>query len=266
MRRDDLLAVHHATYLDVDLRSPAYLARAVEVPPLARVPAAVTDWAILRHMRWACAGTLLAGQLAVANGGAVLNLAGGYHHAAPGRGHGFCLYADATLMVAHLRVDGTLAAEDRVVHIDCDAHQGDGVARCFYDDRRVFLFDLYNRAMFPHDDVAKRRVDCDLPLSLGCPSDVYLRTLTGELPRFLSGVSTVRKPRLAVYNAGTDILDGDPLGQLRVSAAAVRERDRFVLTELAGRGIPCVMLTSGGYTRASAGLIADAAEWVLSRV
>lgn len=265
MTRDDLLAVHSAAYLDRDLRSPAYLAGAVEVPQLARVPAPLTDRLILRHMRWACAGTLLAGRVALGQGGIAFNLGGGYHHAAPDRGHGFCLYADVALMVAHLRRDGSLAAGDRVLHIDCDAHQGDGVCHCFAADRNVFLLDLYNRLIFPYDAAPRRRVDCDLPLAYGCASDVYLRTLTTELPRFLSGASASRKPRLAVYNAGTDVLDGDRLGRLRVSADAVRERDRFVLGELIDRGIPCVVLTSGGYTRESYGLVADAAEWLLTR-
>jgi histone deacetylase 11 len=43
----------------------------------------------------------------------------------------------------------------------------------------------------------------------------------------------------------------------------VLKRDRFVLNELITRGIPTIMLPSGGYTRESFQLIADTVADVL---
>jgi histone deacetylase 11 len=90
----------------------------------------------------------------------------------------------------------------------------------------------------------------------------YLASLTAELPRFLAANSPAR---LAIYNAGTDILAGDPLGQLNVSEKGVLERDRFVLDSLAAHQIPTVVLTSGGYTSLSHALIARSAAHSLER-
>ena len=53
-------------------------------------------------MRWACAGTILAGELALEHGLAV-NMSGGYHHAKPDAGEGFCIYSDIGLLVDRLR-------------------------------------------------------------------------------------------------------------------------------------------------------------------
>lgn len=260
--RDDLGSVHLGAYLDGPLRSPAYLARALEVPPIARVPGWLTDWRVLRPMRWATAGTVRAAREALRTGMA-FNLSGGYHHASRDRGEGFCVYADVGVAVTLLRDEGRLGADDRVVYIDLDAHQGNGVARVFADDPRVFLFDVYNELIYPRDAHARRRIDCDLPIPPGCDDGRYLPLIRAELPRFLDAVSRARRPALAIYNAGTDIFGGDPLGYLRVSAEGVLARDQFVLAQLTERHIPWVTLPSGGYTRESYQLIARTVAWAL---
>jgi histone deacetylase 11 len=261
----DLRTVHTDQYLDTHLRSPAHLARALEVPQVARAPRWLIDWRVLRPMRWATAGTILAAREAVRTGGVVMNLSGGYHHAGRDRGEGFCLYADVGVAVAVLRRDGLLKSSDRVVHVDLDAHQGNGVARVFADDPAVSLFDQYNRHIYPNDAAARARLDRDVPVGSGCSDERYLDTLRAELPGFLDDLAATppNKPRLAFYNAGTDVLAGDPLGRMNVSAEGVFERDRFVIELLAARGIPCVVLPSGGYTRESYRLLARTAGWVL---
>jgi len=262
----DLRTVHTARYLDVDTRSTKYLARALELPPVARAPRWLINWRVLGPMRWATAGTILAAREALRRGGTVLNLSGGYHHASQGRGEGFSIFSDIGVAVAVLRRDNRLGMTDRILYIDLDAHQGNGVARVFAEDRSVFIFDLYNRQIYPNDAEARRRIDHDVPIPSGYDDARYLGALRRELPRFLDGIARLpgAAPRIAVYNAGTDILAGDPLGRLSVSADGVFERDRIVLTELARRKIPCVVLPSGGYTRESYKLIARTAEWLLT--
>lgn len=253
--REELLAVHTPQYL-ARLRDSAYVARALEVPPLRHVPAWLLDRLVLRPMRWATAGTILAAREAMRCGLAI-NLSGGYHHAGPDSGEGFCIYNDIALAIAALRQSGDLTPDDRVAYVDCDAHQGNGVCRAFATDRRVFIYDLYNRAIYPADPEAKRRIDCDVPISANYVDAQYLGALRSTLPAFLDGVAKAGPVRFAIYNAGTDIYRGDPLGALAVTAAGVLKRDRFVLRQLIDRNIPTVMLPSGGYTRESFQLIAD---------
>jgi len=62
---------------------------------------------------------------------------------------------------------------------------------------------------------------------------------------------------LIVYNAGTDILDGDPLGKLEISPEGVVTRDEKVFRFAKDQNIPLLMLTSGGYMKSSARVIAD---------
>ena len=65
------------------------------------------------------------------------------------------------------------------------------------------------------------------------------------------------KPDLLVYNAGTDILAGDPLGHCSVAAEDVVARDQRVWQHAADAGTPLCMVLSGGYARQSASVIAQ---------
>ena len=88
----DLLLVHSACYLK-SLGSSRVLARILELPTLAILPAWLVRWRVLTPMRRAVGGTIRACRLAQERGLAV-NLGGGFHHAGPERGGGFCVYAD----------------------------------------------------------------------------------------------------------------------------------------------------------------------------
>ena len=257
--RETLLAIHSATYLD-QLRSSAYVAGALELPFVRFVPISMVDSAVLQPMRWATRGTVLAAREAISHGFAI-NLSGGYHHAKPNQGEGFCIYSDIALAVHDLRQRGQLNADDSVVYIDLDAHQGNGVCYAFFDDRRFFIFDMYNGSIYPaHDHKAQQRIDCNLPLPPNCQGQRYLDLLQKQLPPFLDTISRIG---LAIYNAGTDVYEGDVLGGLRLSEADVLKRDLFVLNELRGRSIPTLMLLSGGYSQQSYQLVANTVRYCL---
>ncbi len=149
-----------------------------------------------------------------------------------------------------------IADTDRIVYVDTDAHQGNGVCHIFEADRRVFIFDIFNSRIYPMVDVeARKRIDCDAGITSACTDEEYMGELRSQLPGFLDSVC--RSPvGMAIYNAGTDVLAGDPLGGLDISASAIRERDLYVVGELRKRGIPTVMVLSGGYTGQSCQLIA----------
>jgi len=257
--REQLLAVHTPAYL-AQLRSPRYVAQVLELPALAWLPGFVLDWRILRPMRLATQGTLLAAEAAL-RGGLAYNLAGGYHHASRDRGEGFCCYADLHVALAALRQAGRVAAGDRVLILDLDAHQGNGHERLAQADPTLFIVDMYNAAIFPGDWEARRRIDLDRPLPPATGDDAYLRLLRALLPEALAAGPF----RLAFYIAGTDIAAEDPLGGLAISGDALRTRDRLVLTALLGAGVPVAVLAGGGYGPHSYLHLADSVGYVMER-
>lgn len=258
---DELRTVHSSGYLE-SLASSKMIAQVFEVAEAAWVPAKLLDYGFLRPMRWAVRGTLLAAQAAIEQGLAI-HLGGGFHHAKPQQGEGFCVYSDVALAIAQLRQSGELAPDQRVLYIDLDAHMGNGVCHQFLEDRRVLIYDQYNSQIYPKSDhVARARIDCNVPLAIGCGDDEYLSVLRSRLTDFLNTVLP-QNVGLAIYNAGTDPVHDDPLGFLNLSEEALVERDEWVVATLRERRFPTMTLTSGGYTESSHRLIARSCRsWI----
>jgi histone deacetylase 11 len=259
----ELLLAHTPEYL-ARIGNSRELAEALELPFLYFLPRWLLRWCIVTPMRWAVRGTILATREAVRRGIGI-NLAGGYHHAKPDRGEGFCIYSDIAIAIRSCRAEGILPPGGRIAYVDLDAHQGNGVCHQFRDDATVFLFDQFNPDIYPaHDHEARARIDRPVPVSTGCTGSKYLALLRQYLPGFLDSVGNSQPIVLGFYNAGTDIVDTDRLGRLAVSPVDVVERDRFVVAEFRRRGIPVVMVPSGGYTRGSYRLLADGIEAILA--
>jgi histone deacetylase 11 len=257
----DLLSVHTAPYL-TSLNSASVVARALELEAIHLIPARVREQHIVRPMRLAVQGTIDATELALREG-FVFHIGGGFHHAFADHGEGFCLYADVPIAIRSLRARHLLADTDTIVIIDLDAHRGNGWENILSNDSSVHFFDIYNFQVYPGPlDADETEAPYMIPIKSKTADAEYMATLTMELPRFLASHGAAR---LALYNAGTDVLAGDPLGQLAVSERGVLERDRFVLDLLASHQIPTVVLTSGGYTKRSHALIAESAAYFLER-
>jgi histone deacetylase 11 len=261
---EELLLAHSPEYL-AKMRQTKNIVAALELPALRRAPAWLLRWAVLRPMRWAVRGTVLAARAALSHGVAI-NLGGGYHHAKRNTGEGFCIYSDIAVAVRQLRAEKLIPAGQRVAYIDLDVHQGNGVCHLFRDDREMFILDMYNSEIYPCTDFeARQRIDCDLRLTSGCRGDEYLRVLRQNLPGFLDSLTRTGTIALGIYNAGTDVIRDDPLGHLNLTPDDVLARDLFVVEEFQKRKIPLLMMTSGGYTRESYKLIAKSVGEILQR-
>lgn len=260
---EELSWVHTPGYLQ-SLHDPTVVATALEIPLLRRLPAWLLAWRILRPMRWAVRGSVIAAKAALRHGTAV-NLSGGYHHAKPDKGEGFCIYSDIALIVQQLRHEKFLTTTDTVAYVDLDAHQGNGVCHQFLHDRQVAIFDMYNKDNYPRGDLpARGRIDADVPVHFLYNRMKYLTLIRERLPWFLDSFAGSR-PRLAIYNAGTDVYAHDKLGGLSLSAEDVLSRDMFVIQQFRQRQIPVVMLLSGGYSPESHRLVAHTVARLLDR-
>lgn len=259
--RDELLSVHTPAYLE-SLRRADVLARAFEVPQVAKVPVALLDRLVLRPMRWATRGTYLAARRALDSGLAV-NLSGGYHHAKKERAEGFTIYSDISIAIRLLLAENRLAsgADRRIAIVDLDAHQSNGAKSIFEGDAKVAIFDVYNRHIYPADRFRRDAPNLDLQVSSGIGTADYLELVRRHLPGFLAAADF----ELAFYVAGTDIYEQDRLGQMRVSFDGIVERDLFVAEQLTSAGIPWVMVLGGGYTEASHRMIAASVGEMLEK-
>ena len=194
-------------------------------------------------------GSLVGVDLAIQHGWAI-NLAGGYHHAKSDEGGGFCAYADIPLAVKKLV---NKYHKKKILIIDLDAHQGNGHEAILCHNEHVAIFDVYNEDIYPQDEPVKECITYNHPIVSGTTDKEYLDLLRVELPKAFD----TSKPDFIIYNAGTDIYKHDPLGQLKISKKGIIKRDQMVFELAKKHNIPILMVLSGGYTKASAGIIAD---------
>lgn len=185
----------------------------------------------------AAGGTLLASELAL-KAGVGVHLGGGFHHAFADYGSGFCLINDIAVSLRAL-LDREAIGSAAV--IDCDLHQGDGTARIFRDDPRVFTMSIHQRRAFPY---CKQRSSLDIELEDGTGDERYLTSLQTALDQVFDGSRTFD---LVHYQAGADPYAGDSLGRLKLSVEGLLARDRLVLGTARAAGTPVVVTLGGGY-------------------
>src|SRR6266496_1381330 len=79
----------------------------------------------------AAGGSILAGEHALKDGVAI-NIGGGFHHAFPDHGEGFCMIHDVAVAIRRLQLDNKIRT---AMTVDCDVHQGNGTAAIFAGTR-----------------------------------------------------------------------------------------------------------------------------------
>ena len=182
------------------------------------------------------AGTLFTAQLALKHGLAC-HLAGGTHHAHHDFGSGFCIFNDLAVTARALLDTGRV---ERLLIFDCDVHQGDGTAALLADEPRAFTCSIHCEKNFP---ARKQPSDLDVGLARYTTDDDYLAVVDETLERALDEA----RPDLVLYDAGVDIYEHDPLGNLNISTDGITERERRVLRRCRDRHLPVATVIGGGY-------------------
>lgn len=170
--------------------------------------------------------------------GVALNVAGGTHHAFADRGEGFCMLNDHAVAANYL-LHNSLAK--KILIIDLDVHQGNGTAKLFGNDQRVFTFSMHGQHNYPFH---KENSDLDIPLKDGTDDTAYLQLLSDTLPNLIENV----KPDFCFYQSGVDILETDRFGKLKVTLQGCKRRDEIVFALTKKHNIPCVVSMGGGYS------------------
>ncbi|WP_295772594.1 histone deacetylase [uncultured Mucilaginibacter sp.] len=170
--------------------------------------------------------------------GVAFNVAGGTHHAGSNWGEGFCMLNDQAVAANYL-LNSKLAKS--ILIIDLDVHQGNGTAKIFEDEPRVFTFSMHGDKNFPF---RKEKSDLDIPLADGVTDDEFLDNVYQTVPQLINN----QKPDFIFYLSGVDVLASDKLGKLSLSKEACKERDHFVLEQCKNAGIPVQVSMGGGYS------------------
>jgi len=221
----------------------------------------------LVHAFWlAAGGSILAADYAL-NGRVAFNIGGGFHHAFPDHGEGFCMIHDVAVAIRRMQRDDKIT---RAMTLDCDVHQGNGTAVIFAGMRLpraplpstaasvlappapvrvrnahagdVFTISLHQENNYP---VWKppSSIDVDLPDEIG--DDDYLAWLDNAMSSGLRQFD----PELLCYIAGADPYREDQLGGLSLSIEGLKRRDELVFRVAHAREIPVMVTFAGGYAQ-----------------
>jgi acetoin utilization deacetylase AcuC-like enzyme len=170
--------------------------------------------------------------------GVALNVAGGTHHAFADRGEGFCLLNDMAVAANYL-LKKELA--NQIAIIDLDVHQGNGTAKIFENENRVFTFSMHGGHNYPF---IKEKSDLDVPLPDGMEDAEYLSLLNLHIDWIEKNI----QPDFIFFLSGVDILATDKYGKLKITVAGCRQRDEMVFDWCKKLSLPCVVAMGGGYS------------------
>lgn len=228
---DDIALVHHRDYirkLQTGKLSYMEILR-LEIPYSPELVRAV----------WLSAGgSILAGRLAL-QGRVSVNIGGGFHHAYPDHGEGFCVLNDIAIAIRSLQ---KCKAIERAMTVDCDVHQGNGTAAIFGGDPSVFTLSIHQENNYPYP---KPPSSLDINLPDRVDDEGYLAALGGGLDKALREF----EPELMIYVAGADPYREDQLGGLKLTLEGLEKRDRLVFEKAGSKKIPVAVTLAGGYAR-----------------
>jgi acetoin utilization deacetylase AcuC-like enzyme len=221
-------------------------------------------------------GSVLAAQHSLIDRVAI-NIGGGFHHAFPDHGEGFCMIHDVAVAIRRLQRDHKIRT---AMTVDCDVHQGNGTAAIFGSTRTAgeplpsagpstrsssaqnssaqnssppsktrgaFAGDVFTISLHQHNNYPPYKppssIDVDLPDGTG--DDDYLAWLDNALS---SGLRQF-EPDLLCYIAGADPFREDQLGGLSLTIEGLKKRDELVFRVALARDIPVMVTYAGGYAR-----------------
>ena len=170
--------------------------------------------------------------------GVALNIAGGTHHSYADRGEGFCLFNDFAIAATEL-----LHRKDvnKILIIDLDVHQGNGTAKIFTDEPRVFTCSVHGQNNYP---LHKEKSDLDIGVPDGIEDEAYIDIIKRIVPNLIK----MQKPDVIFYLSGVDVLSTDKLGRLGLSKEGCKKRDKIVFSHAKNAEIPVVVAMGGGYS------------------
>ena len=170
------------------------------------------------------------------------------HHAAAGRGSGFCLFNNVAIAVAGLRADGRAR---RIAVIDWDVHHGDGTQAIFDADAALCYASTHQSPLYPGTGAVAERgsgqavgTKHNRPLLPGAGDDEFVDTWVDDLLPKVAAFA----PEAILVSAGYDAHRADPLAHLEVTEAgygAVATAIGALSRRLELRGVALTL--EGGY-------------------
>src|ERR1019366_2400890 len=198
-------------------------------------------------------GSILAASHAL-NDGVGISLGGGFHHAFPDHGEGFCMIHDVAVAIRRMQRDDKIRT---AMTLDCDVHQGNGTAAIFAGTRTASaLLPSSSPSTVEHPANAPRggkmrgaHAGEVFTISLHQHNNYPLYKPPASIDNAISSGLRQFEPDMLCYVAGADPYKEDQLGGLGLTIEGLKKRDELVFRVARARDIPVMVTYAGGYAQ-----------------
>ncbi len=191
---------------------------------------------------WSVGATIKAVDLALKEGIGV-NLAGGWHHAFPETGRGFCVFSDTGITIARIKEQGL-----KVMIVDYDAHHGDGIQRVYGRDPGVITVSIHQNpsTLYPYltgfvEETTPININIPLPPLSGAREMVY------AFSQIVPPLVERENPDIMIVEMGVDGHCSCYVANLSVSKRGYREIGKILGEIHRERKIPIALVGGGGF-------------------
>jgi acetoin utilization protein AcuC len=151
-----------------------------------------------------------------------VSIGGGFHHAKPSYGEGFCVYNDVVISAKYAIRKYAL---ERILILDTDAHAGNGTCQAFYSDPRVLFVDIHQKYIYPgtgyEDEIGEGKgkgYTVNVPLPPYASDEAY-KFVFNEL---IFPLVEEFNPQFVIRNGGSDPHPSDQITQLGLTLDGFR--------------------------------------------
>lgn len=171
------------------------------------------------------------------------------HHAEAGRGMGFCIFNNVAALASYLRDKYGL---DRILIFDFDAHHCNGTQNIFYQDKRVLVFSIHQKNLFPPE--SGRVTEFGEGGGKGYNINIPVHPFFGDieynciLGRVLVEIMSQYQPQVILVSAGFDGHADETISGLHLSTGWYEQVTRtlkFYSSEYSSDKI--IFVLEGGY-------------------
>jgi len=170
------------------------------------------------------------------------------HHARPGEGMGFCIYANIALAAAEALAHCDV---NRILIADFDVHHGNGTQEIFYESARVGYLSIHRYPFYPGTGARDETGTglglghtLNIPLPHGTPRREYHAAFRSGLEKLAGKL----RPELVLISAGFDAHAEDPVGDLGLDIEdfEILTKELVAVAETHAKG-RIVSVLEGGY-------------------
>ncbi len=247
--RFEIIGVEKADWEIIEsVHEPEYLERLRTLAKIGGMvsPDTPVSSSLIEGARYMVSAAVKGMDIAMENGWNVITM-GGFHHAGPDYGEGFCIINDVAIAAKH-----ALSMGKKVLILDIDAHQGNGTMDIFWEEPDVLFISIHQdpRTIYPGRGFIRDIGGGD---GKGYTVNIPMPRFSGDrqyalaFEEIIVPISEQFGADVVITNGGSDPHYDDPLTDLGITLKGLNYMGR--MARRISKGRPMLNMLVSGYGR-----------------